>query len=166
VLPPPGDRSGIMRDFVKRVHAVTSASGVFLSLDFFGVAATGIQDDIERLGQDISTVAPEADAISLMSYPSHYGKSFMGWSNPADHPEIIGISNKAALEKLKPTGAKTIFRTWLQAFPNGVTNYNSAYLVAQAKSAETSGGTGWLMWSPGCEYSPVWGGWPSKKKAE
>jgi hypothetical protein len=165
VLPPPEARPGIIRDFVKRVHTITQASGVYLSLDFFGVAATGIQDDIDRLGQDIPTVAPEADAISLMSYPSHYGKSFMGWSNPADHPEIIGISNKAALEKIKPTHAKTIFRTWLQAFPNGVTNYNSAYLLAQAKSAETSGGTGWLMWSPGCEYSPVWSGWPSKKKA-
>jgi hypothetical protein len=20
------------------------------------------------------------------------------------------------------------------------------------------------MWSPACEYSPVWNGWPSKKK--
>jgi hypothetical protein len=164
MLPPPNERSNIIKEFVKRVHTVTSASGVHLSLDFFGVAATGIQDDIDRLGQDIATVAPEADAISLMSYPSHYGKSFMGFSNPADHPEIIGISNKAALEKIKPTGAKTIFRTWLQAFPLGVTNYNSAYLLAQAKSAETSGGHGWLMWSPGCEYSPVWSGWPSKKK--
>jgi hypothetical protein len=164
VLPPPEERPKIIRDFVKRVHAVTSAAGVKLSLDFFGVAATGIQDDIMRLGQDIPTVAPEADAISLMSYPSHYGKSFMGFSNPADHPEIIGISNKAALEKLKPTGAKTIFRTWLQAFPNGVTHYGAPYLLAQAKSAETSGGTGWLMWSPGCEYSALWNGLPSKKK--
>jgi hypothetical protein len=164
MLPDPNQRSGIMRDFVKRVHAVTQAAGVHLSLDFFGVAATGIQDDIERLGQDIATVAPEADAISLMSYPSHYGKSFNGWSNPADHPEIIGMSNRAALEKLKPTGAKTIFRTWLQAFPDKVTNYNAAYLLAQAKSAETSGGHGWLMWSPGCQYEILWNGLPSKKK--
>jgi hypothetical protein len=164
VLPPQTERSNLIRDFVRRVHTITQAAGVYLSLDFFGVAATGIQDDIERLGQDIPTVAPEADAISLMSYPSHYGKSYMGFSNPADHPEIIGIGNKAAVEKLKPTGAKTIFRTWLQAFPLGVTNYNSAYLLAQAKSAETSGGTGWLMWSPGCEYGPVWSGWPSKSK--
>jgi hypothetical protein len=165
VLPPQGERSKIIRDFVKRVHAVTQSAGIFLSLDFFGVAATGERDDIERLGQDIATVAPEADAISLMSYPSHYGKHYMGFDNAADHAEIIGISNKAALAQLKPTGAKTIFRTWLQAFPNGVTHYGSQYLLAQAKSAETSGGHGWLMWSPACEYSPVWNGWPSKKKS-
>lgn len=163
MLPPILDRPKIIRDFVRRVRAVTSADGVKLSLDFFGVTATGIQDDINALGQDIATVAPEADAISLMSYPSHYGKGFMNFSNPADHPEIIGISNKAALAKLKPTGAKTIFRTWLQAFPLGVTRYDSAYLLAQAKSAETSGGHGWLMWSPGCQYDQVWSGWPSVK---
>jgi hypothetical protein len=161
MLPPVLDRPKIIRDFVRRVHTVTSAEGVKLSLDFFGVTATGIQDDINALGQDIATVAPEADAISLMSYPSHYGKGFMNFTNPADHPEIIGISNRAALEKLRPTGAKTIFRTWLQAFPLGVTHYDSAYLLAQAKSAETSGGHGWLMWSPGCQYDQVWMGWPS-----
>src|SRR6185369_8269713 len=101
--------------------------------------ATGEKDDIERLGQHIPTVAPEADAISLMSYPSHYGKHYMGFENAADHPEIIAIGNKAALSQLKPTGAKTIFRTWLQAFPLGVTHYNAAYLLGQAKAAEASG---------------------------
>lgn len=166
VLPPPSERSNIIRDFVKRVRAVTKEAGIHLSLDFFGVAATGQRSDIMALGQDIATVAPEADAISLMTYPSHYAKGYMGFSNPADHPEIIGIGNKMALAQLKPTGATTIFRTWLQAFPLGVTRYNSQYLLAQAKSAETSGGHGWLMWSPGCEYSQVWNGWPSKKKQQ
>lgn len=166
VLPDQKDRSPMIRDFVKRVKAVTKPEGVFLSLDFFGVAATGDKDDIERLGQHIPTVAPEADAISLMSYPSHYSKGYMGFNNPADHAEIIGIGNKAAVDQLKPTGAATVFRTWLQAFPLGVTNYNSAYLLAQAKSAETSGGHGWLMWSPACQYDQVWSGWPviNKKK--
>ncbi len=166
MLPQPHERAPIIRDFVKRVHAVTQEAGIHLSLDFFGVAATGERSDILALGQDIATVAPHADAISLMTYPSHYHKGYMGFSNPADHPEIIGIGNKMAIAQLKPTGAKTIFRTWLQAFPLGVTKYNSQYLLAQAKSAETSGGHGWLMWSPACEYSQVWNGWPSKKKQE
>jgi hypothetical protein len=160
MLPDPKERSQIIKAFVKRVHAVTEAAGAKLSLDFFGVASTGIQDDIDRLGQDIPTVAPEADAISLMAYASHYGKGYMGWTEPADHPEVVAIANKTALEKLKPTGAKTVFRTWLQAFPLRVTHYGPAYVVAQAKHAEASGGIGWLMWSPGCEYSAVWGGWP------
>jgi hypothetical protein len=160
VLPPPEQRSKIMRDFVKRVRAVTKEAGIYLSLDFFGVAATGVQSDIDKLGQDIATVAPEADVISLMAYASHYGKGYMGWNEPADHPEIVAIANKAALKKLKPTGAKTIFRTWLQAFPLRVTHYGPKYVVDQARHAEESGGVGWLMWSPGCEYSAVWRGWP------
>jgi hypothetical protein len=164
VLPPKEKRSGIIRDFVKRVHAVTSAAGVALSLDFFGVAATGTQDDIQYLGQHIPTVAPAADAISLMSYPSHYSRGWMGFKEPGEHPEIIGMSNEAALKQLKPTGAKTIFRTWLQAFPLRSPNYGSAYVVAEAKSAESSGGVGWLMWSPACEYSAVWHGFPKKTK--
>jgi hypothetical protein len=164
VLPPKEERSKIIRDFVKRVHAVTSAAGAALSLDFFGVAATGEMNDIQYLGQHIPTVAPEADAISLMSYPSHYSKGWMGFAEPGEHPEIIGIGNQAAMKQLKPTGAATVLRTWLQAFPLRASNYGPQYVAAQAKSAETSGGVGWLMWSPACEYSAVWSGFPLKKK--
>jgi len=164
VLPSKEERSKIMRDFVRRVHDVTAGAGAALSLDFFGVAATGEMNDIEYLGQHIPTVAPEADAISLMSYPSHYSKGWMGFAEPGEHPEIIGIGNTAALKQLKPTGAATVLRTWLQAFPLRSSNYGPAYVVAQAKSAETSGGVGWLMWSPACEYSAVWSGFPVTKK--
>jgi len=164
VLPHKEERSRIMRDFVRRVHDVTAGAGAALSLDFFGVAATGEMNDIEYLGQHIPTVAPEADAISLMSYPSHYSKGWMGFAEPGEHPEIIGIGNTAALKQLKPTGAATVLRTWLQAFPLRSSNYGPAYVVAQAKSAETSGGVGWLMWSPACEYSAVWNGFPPTKK--
>lgn len=164
MLPQPADRKIVIRDFVRRVKKVTAASNAGLSLDFFGVAATGERSDIEALGQDIATVAPEADAISLMTYPSHFSKGFNGWTEPADHPEVIAMGNKAAIDQLKPTGAGTVWRTWLQAFPLRVTNYGPAYVVAQAKHAEASGGHGWLMWSPGCEYSAVWGGFPAVKK--
>ena len=164
VLPNKEDRSPIIRDFVKRVRAVTSASGVALSLDFFGVASTGSIDDILYLGQHIPTVAPEADAISLMSYPSHYNKGYMGFAEPGEHPEVVGIGNTAAVKLIKPTGAATIFRTWLQAFPLRSSNYGPAYVLAEAKSAESTGGVGWLMWSPACEYSAVWGAFPPLKK--
>lgn len=164
VLPAKEERPGIIRDFVKRVHEVTSSNGVALSLDFFGVAATGDPNDILYLGQHIPTVAPAADAISLMSYPSHYNKGYMGFPEPGEHPEVVGIGNTAALKLIKPTGASTIFRTWLQAFPLRSANYGPAYVVAEAKSAESTGGVGWLMWSPACEYSAVWSGFPPIKK--
>ncbi len=164
VLPDKEERPKIIRDFVKRVHAVTSEAGVALSCDFFGVAATGEKDDILYLGQHIPTVAPEADAISLMSYPSHYNRGYLGFAEPGDHPEIVGISNAAAVKQLKPTGARTIFRTWLQAFPLRSPSYGPKYVVDEAKSAEANGGVGWLMWSPACEYSAVWNGFPKIAK--
>jgi len=149
VLPAKEDRSGIIRDFVKRVHAVTAESGVALSLDFFGVAATGDMNDILYLGQHIPTVAPEADAISLMSYPSHYNKGYMGFPEPGEHPEVVGIGNTAAVKQLKPTGSSTIFRTWLQAFPLRSANYGPAYVVAEAKSAESDRRRGVAHVEPG-----------------
>lgn len=166
VMPNPEDRPKVIRDFVRRVRAVTREAGVYLSLDLFGVAATGERSDILRLGQDIAVIGPEADALSLMSYPSHYNKGYMGWPEPADHPEIIAIGNKAALAQLKGAKEKPILRTWLQAFPLRTTKYGPAYVVAQAKHAEESGGVGWLMWSPACEYSAVWGGFPVIRKKD
>jgi hypothetical protein len=165
-LPDPDKRSAIIRDFVKRVHAVTKPAGVRLSLDLFGVAATGEKSDIDRLGQEIGVVGPEADAIMPMVYPSHYNKGYMGFSEPGDHPEIVGIGTKAAVKQLKAVGAATVVRSWVQAFPWRTNIYGTKYVVDQAKSAEANGGTGWSMWSPACEYSPVWNGWPVKTKTD
>lgn len=165
-LPDPKDRSHIIRDFVKRVHAVTKPNGVMLSLDLFGVTATGDRGDIEKLGQDIATVGPEAEAIMPMVYPSHYDKGYNGWEKPGDHPEIVGIGTKGAVKQLQAAKSTTIVRSWLQAFPWRVTSYGPKYVVDQAKSAEANGGVGWAMWSPGCEYSAVWNGFPPKQNIE
>lgn len=162
ILPDPKDRSKIIRDFVKRVHDVTKPAGVLLSLDLFGVTATGTRDDIDRLGQDIATVGPEAEVIMPMVYPSHYDKGYNGWDNPGDHPEIVGIGTKAAVAQLKKAGAQTVVRSWLQAFAWKTTAYGTKYVVDQAKSAEANGGVGWSMWSPSCEYSAVFNGFPPR----
>ena len=161
-LPDPKDRSAIIANFVRRVHAVTKPAGVMLSLDLFGVTATGTRDDIEKLGQDIAVVGKEAEVIMPMVYPSHYNKGYNGWSNPGDHSEIVGIGTKAAAKQLKQANATTIVRSWLQAFPWRVTVYGARYVVSEAKSAEANGSVGWAMWSPGCEYSAVWAGFPPK----
>lgn len=162
ILPDPKDRPKIIRDFIRKVHAVTKPAGASLSLDIFGVAATGTRDDILRLGQDIAVIGPEAEAIAPMTYPSHYAKGYMGWDEPGDHPEIVGIGTRAAVKQLKAVKAQTVVRSWVQAFAWHTNIYGSKYVVDQAKSAEQGGGHGWLMWSPACEYSAVWNGFPPK----
>lgn len=161
-MPEPKDRSNIIAAFVKRVHEVTKPAGVMLSLDLFGVTATGTRDDIERLGQDIAIVGPEAEVIMPMVYPSHYDKGYNGWEHPGDHPEIVGIGTKGALAQLKKVNSTTVVRAWIQAFPWRTNVFGAKYVVDQAKSAETNGGVGWAMWSPSCEYGSVYTGFPPK----
>jgi hypothetical protein len=165
-FPDQKERSNVIFAFVKRVHEVTQAHNMSLSLDLFGVAATGIRDDIEKLGQDIAVVSQGAEAISPMVYPSHYNKGYNNWEIPGDHAEIVGIGTKAALDQLKKAGLSTHVRSWIQAFPYKSPAYSAAYIAAQAKSAEANGGKGWLMWNPGSEYSMVWKAFPVVKPAE
>ena len=161
-LPDPSKRSAIIRDFVKRVHAETKPAGVLLSLDLFGVTATGARSDIDRLGQDITVVGPEAEVIMPMVYPSHYDKGYNGWEHPGDHPEIVGIGVKGAVAQLAKVKSTTVVRAWIQAFAWRTSIYGTQYVVDQTKSAEANGGIGWGMWSPSCEYSAVYNGFPVK----
>jgi hypothetical protein len=162
VMPKPnGARSRAMRDFVKRMHEVTREKQVPLSLDIFGVTATGDQSDIDKLGQDIGTLATEAEVLSPMVYPSHYTAGYRGFAEPGNHPEIVGIGTKAAVAKLKAAkNDTTLVRSWLQASGWKSTNYGPDYLAKEAKSAEANGGVGWLLWNPGCDYYAAWRAFP------
>ena len=164
-LPDPSKRSEIIADFVKRVHAETKPAGVLLSLDLFGVTATGARSDIDRLGQDITVVGPEAEVIMPMVYPSHYDKGYNGWDQPGDHPEIVGIGVKGAVAQLAKVKSTTVVRAWIQAFAWRTSIYGTKYVVDQTRSAEANGGVGWGMWSPSCEYSAVYNGFPVKTSA-
>ena len=164
-LPDPSKRSEIIADFVKRVHAETKPAGVLLSLDLFGVTATGARSDIDRLGQDITVVGPEAEVIMPMVYPSHYDKGYNGWDQPGDHPEIVGIGVKGAVAQLAKVKSTTVVRAWIQAFAWRTSIYGTKYVVDQTRSAEANGGIGWGMWSPSCEYSAVYNGFPVKTSA-
>src|SRR5262249_27340869 len=105
----------VIRDFVRRVHEVTHARGVPLSLDVFGVIAFGKRIDIDALGQDPPLLAPECEILSPMVYPSHYDKGFMGWETPGDHPEIVGMGTKMMIEQIERAGVKggAKIRPWL-----------------------------------------------------
>jgi hypothetical protein len=164
-LPSPhnGDRFKVIRDFVRKVHAVTKARDVALSLDLFGVTATGDRDDMEKLGQDIAMLGAECEALSPMSYPSHYSRGWRGFDEPGNHPEVIAIATKAAVKQLDGAKNKTaIIRSWLQAFSQHSPSYGPKYVADEAKHAEANGGVGWLMWNPGCEYGAVWAAFPPK----
>jgi hypothetical protein len=149
-------RVQVIRDFVREVHQVTHARGVPLSLDVFGVIAMGHRADIDALGQDLQMLGPECEALSPMVYPSHYAKGFYGFAEPGNHPEIIGIGTKGTLEQLSAVNVTTKVRPWLQAFYWESPDYGPDYLRKEIKHAGEAGGSGWLMWNPGQDYSYAW----------
>jgi len=161
-LPPPskGQRIRVIRDLVRRAHALTSKANAALSLDVFGVAATGERSDWEALGQDISVLGRECEALSPMVYPSHYDRGYRGYAEPGAHPEIVGIGTRAAVAHLPRAKGRAVIRSWLQAFKWRAPNYGPKYLVEEARQAEANGGVGWLMWSPSNDYSAAWAGFP------
>jgi hypothetical protein len=162
-----GHRSQAMKEFLKRVHEVTQARQVPLSLDVFGVTATGEPSDIEALGQNLAVLGSQAEVVSPMVYPSHYYAGWNGFTEPGNHPEIVGIGARAALAKLKAGRlGRTIVRPWLQASSYKTPNYGPQYIRDEVKSAESSGAIGWLLWDPGNNYWAVWKGLPKVPASE
>src|SRR5262249_17308598 len=106
-------------------------------------------------------VGSEAEALSPMVYPSHYDHGFNGFDEPGNHPEIVGMGTKASTDKLKHArNNSTIVRPWLQAMAYKSSAFGPKYIQEEIRSAESSGGTGWLMGDPDNNYWAVWAALP------
>jgi hypothetical protein len=158
-------RVDVIRDFVREVHAVTQARHVPLSLDVFGVIALGKRVDIDALGQELSVLAPECEALSPMIYPSHYAKGFLGFDEPGAHPELIGVGTKGSLDQIAGVPHAAIVRPWLQDMNWESPGFGPEYVRQEIKNAEAAGATGWLLWNPGQDYSYAFQVIPKKPKA-
>jgi len=157
-------RVEVIRSFVHEVHAVTKARGVPLSLDVFGVIALGKRVDIDALGQELSVLASECEALSPMVYPSHYAKGFMGFDEPGAHPELIAVGTKGSLDQIKDVPHAAVIRPWLQDMNYESPGFGPEYVRSEIKHAESAGGTGWLLWNPGQDYSYAFQVMPKKPK--
>jgi hypothetical protein len=146
----------VIRDFVRKVHALTQARHVPLSLDIFGVVAEGKPEDIDMLGQDPPMLAKECEALSPMAYPSHYRTGYQGFEIPGNHPEIVGIATRKLIAQLHGHSPLAVVRPWVQAMDYHSPEYGPAYLAAEVHSSERAGGVGWLMWNPGQTYTVAW----------
>jgi hypothetical protein len=149
----PRAKVDVISRFVDRVHAVTSAKHVPLSLDVFGVIAFGHQVDIERLGQDPAELAKRCEFLSGMVYPSHYDPGFMGFDAPGDHPELAGMGVKGMREYIEANGGgHAKMRPWLQAMRHKSTTYSPGYIQQEIQTSTRAGATGFLLWNPGQIY--------------
>jgi hypothetical protein len=144
-------RTDVIAGFVKKAHDITSAKGILLSLDMFGIVVWQRDVDVLTVGQDVTKLKGSVDIISPMLYPSHFSKGFGGVKNPADEPYDFVFAGMKRMKDL--VGNDVIIRPWLQSFPLHVTRgFNAKYVQDQITAARDAGGKGWLMWSPGNHY--------------
>jgi hypothetical protein len=155
----------VIRDFVRRVHAVTRARGVPLSLDIFGIVALGHKSDIDSLGQDPAMLAAECEALSPMVYPSHYGSGIWGLEAPGDHPEVVGFATRGVRDQVAGVPHGAAIRPWLQAASWKSKGFGQAYIAREIHAANQAGAEGWLLWNPGQSYDFAWGAVPRRKPA-
>jgi hypothetical protein len=165
----PNAKVDVITRFVERVHAVTSAHGVPLSLDVFGVIAFGKKQDIQNLGQDPSLLAKHSEFLSAMVYPSHFDEGFMGLDQPADHPELVGLGVKQMRAEMEERGLdldkSAKIRPWLQAMRHKSSNYGAGYIQDEIRTGDKAGASGWLLWNPGQVYDVAWSALPKTQPA-
>ncbi|MGI9253554.1 MAG: putative glycoside hydrolase, partial [Thermomicrobiales bacterium] len=133
---------GACRDRVASLGAATAA-------DIFGY--TMLVDDI-GIGQNAALLAPQADTLCPMLYPSHYpDASILVPGTPNDYPyEVVAISLADGATRVPPAQ----LRPWLQDFSlAGMSPYGPAQVRAQIDAAEAAGAAGWMLWAADSVYT-------------
>jgi hypothetical protein len=99
------NRAEALETFFKYLHAQMHPTGVVTSADVFGMAASNY-DDL-GIGQVLERALPYFDYIMPMVYPSHYPKTFNGYSDPNLYPyEIIKFAMDKAVARTIATSSK------------------------------------------------------------
>lgn len=147
--------------FIEYAREELKNHGVYVSADIFGLVTT-VSDDM-GLGQHLETIAPAADILLPMVYPSHYALGTYGVPIPDKDPyKIVYTSMNTARERveaLETDKPKAILRPWLQDFTASYlgagyyTRYGSEEVRAQIKATYDAGLEEWVLWNAGNSYT-------------
>lgn len=145
-------RAEVMRSFFLYLRQHLSDLKVPLSVDFFGMTTSAVDD--MGIGQNIADAMPYFDYVAPMVYPSHFGRGFIGFTKPAEHPyEVIKYSMEHALERaLAASSSPDKLRPWLQAFDYGAI-YTPTMVRAQMQALYDIGLDSWMLWNAGSTYN-------------
>ncbi len=142
-------RTEAIRSFLAEARALMPGD-CRVAADIFGFI-TSIPGD-GGIGQQLEVLAAEADVLSPMVYPNHWGRGWFGFSVPANHPgPVVAASMGDARDRV---GSMTTLRAWLQDFGG----YGTSQVRAQIHAADDLG-MGWMVWNAGSVYTP--GGIPT-----
>jgi len=146
-------RPETVRDFfVYMDEKIRKESGIPLSADIFGLAASATGD--LGIGQILEYIAPHVDYVAPMVYPSHFAKGSYGIADPASAPYgVIYRSMSDAVKKMIAIGEDPHkLRPWLQDFDLGAV-YTVELVRAQITATADAGLDSWMMWDPRTVYT-------------
>jgi hypothetical protein len=129
------------------------AAGAHFAVDLFPIVA--LFGDDQGIGQTVQDLAPLADYVCLMVYPSHYELGNIPVDgHPNDFPAETVTYTMEQTEELIP-GTKAKMRPWLQDFTyplEGFSTYGPDEVRAQIDAAEAMGVSGWMLWDAAGEF--------------
>lgn len=134
-----------------------------LSVDIFGYNGWFLTNS---LGQNMQRLSFYVDAISPMTYPSHFGSDFL--SKYTFMKRAFYLYKEGADRTEFYTQGRTIVREYVQAFLLGKERSFDEpeyyqYLDEQIKGVYESFGSGWLLWNASNNYYMVKGNLSSLK---
>jgi hypothetical protein len=146
------------RDAVRRnvglMRERTRHLGVPFTLDVFGLT-TSADGDL-GIGQVWEDLAPIADVLLPMVYPSHYGRGAYGIANPNAEPYRVvrraledGLARNARIDNAPK------IRPYLQAFTIYRVRYTAERVREQIRAAEELGIQDWVLWNARGVYPPA-----------
>lgn len=153
-----------LEEFFAYLRQKVKPIGVVMSADLFGMVTTN-RDDL-NIGQVLERALPYFDYIAPMVYPSHYPRTFNGWSDPNKYPyELIKFVMSSAVDRANAfdqsfgTSSPQYYansykklRPWLQDFDYGG-NYDVAEVRAQIQGTYDAGLSSWMLWAPSNIYT-------------
>ena len=146
----PGKRPGeSQRQAITRNVALmrrrTADLGVPFTLDLFGLT-TSADGDL-GIGQVWVDLAPLADVLLPMVYPSHYRRGSFGIGFPNAHPyATVRRALQDGIRRNADVHPAPEIRPYLQAFSIFHVRYTAAEIRAEIRAAEELGIDNWVLW--------------------
>ena len=142
----PGEsqREAITRN-VALMRRRTADLGVPFTLDLFGLT-TSAEGDL-GIGQVWTDLAPLADVLLPMVYPSHYRRGSFGIAFPNAQPyATVRRALEDGIRRNTEVHPAPEIRPYLQAFSIFHVRYTAAEIRAEIRAAEELGLDNWVLW--------------------
>ena len=152
-------RNRAVTDFVGHAKEALMPYGADVSIDIFGYAA--VVRETPGIGQSFPGIAEEADVISSMIYPSHWGPGNLDIEKPDLEPyEVVDNYMKVEKEIFEELGDDApVTRPWLQDFTasylgaGNYKNYGAKEVNDQIRALSDNGVNEFLLWDAKNNYS-------------